>query len=108
MPRDVTAMAARFAADEAALIHGLPEADSAAVFLRFWTCKEACLKCHGTGLRTPLDEIRVECVDDTRAVGRLAGERFAIRTLTPVAGSIAAVAMPGDAIPEPRCWTVAE
>jgi len=105
--RDVHAMAGRFAADEAALVHGLSAADATAAFLRLWTCKEACLKCRGTGLRTPLDEIRIECVDDARAIGRLAGDRFAIRTLAPVAGSIAAVALPGDAIPEPRCWTLA-
>jgi len=106
-PRTVQSMATRFAADEAALIHGLPEADAAAAFLRLWTCKEACLKCGGTGLQTPLDEIRIELLDDTRAIGRLGTERFAIRTFAPVAGAIATVAMAGDAMPEPRRWTLA-
>ena len=106
-PRDVRSMATRFAAEEAALIHGLPEADAAAAFLRLWTCKEACLKCLGTGLQTPLDEIRIELLDDTRARGRLASERFTIRTFAPVAGATAAVAMAGDAMPEPQCWTLA-
>lgn len=106
-PRDVQAMSARFAADEAALIRGLPEADAAAAFLRLWTCKEACLKCHGSGLQTPLDEIRIELLDDTRAIGRLGDERFAIRTFAPVAGSIATVAMAGDGIAEPQRWTLA-
>jgi len=105
-PRTVQSMATRFAADEAALIHGLPEADAAAAFLRLWTCKEACLKCRGTGLQTPLDEIRIELFDESRALGRLAAERFAIRTFSPVAGSIASVAIAGDAMPEPRCWTL--
>jgi 4'-phosphopantetheinyl transferase len=105
-PRDIRSMATRFAADEAALIHGLPEADAAAAFLQLWTCKEACLKCHGTGLQTPLDAIRIELLDATRAIGRLGSERFAIRTFSPVAGSIAAVAIAGDAMPEPQCWTL--
>jgi 4'-phosphopantetheinyl transferase len=106
-PRTVQSMATRFAADEAALIHGLPEADAAAAFLRLWTCKEACLKCRGTGLQTSLDAIRIELLDDTRACGRLGSERFAIRTFSPVAGATAAVAMAGDAMPEPRCRMLA-
>jgi 4'-phosphopantetheinyl transferase len=106
-PRTVQSMATRFAADEAALIHGLPEADAAAAFLRLWTCKEACLKCRGTGLQTPLDAIRIQLLDDTRACGRMGSERFAIRTFTPVTGATAAVAMAGDSMPEPRCWTLA-
>jgi 4'-phosphopantetheinyl transferase len=106
-PRDIRSMATRFAADEAALIRGLPEADAAAAFLRLWTCKEACLKCRGTGLQTPLDEIRIELLDDTRAIGRLGDERFSIRTFSPVAGSIATVSIAGDAMPEPQCWTLA-
>jgi 4'-phosphopantetheinyl transferase len=105
-PRDIRSMAARFAADEAALIHGLPEAEAAAAFMRFWTCKEACLKCRGTGLQTPLDAIQIELLDDTRAIGRLGTECFAIRTFFPVAGATAAVAMAGDSMPEPRCWTL--
>lgn len=105
-PRDVRSMAARFTADEAALIHGLPEAEAAAAFLRLWTCKEACLKCRGSGLQTPLDEIRIELLDDTRAIGRLGDERFAIRTFAATAGSIAAVAMAGDEMPEPRRSTL--
>ena len=106
-PRTVQSMVTRFAADEAALIRGLPEAEAAAAFLRLWTCKEACLKCRGTGLQTPLDEIRIELLDDTRAIGRLGTERFAIRTFAPVTGATAAVAMAGDGMPEPRCWTLA-
>ena len=106
-PRTVQSMATRFAADEAALIRGLPEAEAAAAFLRLWTCKEACLKCRGTGLQTPLGEIRIELLDDTRAIGRLGTERFAIRTFAPVAGATAAVAMAGNDMPEPRCWTLA-
>jgi 4'-phosphopantetheinyl transferase len=105
-PRDIRSMATRFAADEATLIHGLPEADAAAAFLRLWTCKEACLKCRGTGLQTPLDAIRIELLDDTRAIGRLSDDRFSIRTFSPVAGSIAAVAIAGDAMPEPQYWTL--
>lgn len=105
-PRDVRSIAARFAAEETALIHGLSAADAATAFLRLWTCKEACLKCHGTGLRTPLDAIRIELLDDTRATGRLGHERFVIRTLVPGDGSIAAVAMAGDGMPEPTCWTL--
>jgi 4'-phosphopantetheinyl transferase len=106
-PRTVQSMATRFAADEAALIRGLPEAEAGAAFLRLWTCKEACLKCRGTGLQTPLDEIRIELLDDTRAIGRLGNERFAIRTFAPVTGATAAAAMAGDSMPEPRCWTLA-
>jgi 4'-phosphopantetheinyl transferase len=106
-PRDVQSMATRFAADESALIRRLPEAEAAAAFLRLWNCKEACLKCRGTGLQTPLDEIRIELLDDTRAIGRLGDERFSMRTFSPVAGSIATVSIAGDAMPEPQCWTLA-
>jgi 4'-phosphopantetheinyl transferase len=106
-PHGVQSMATRFAADEAALIRRLPEAEAAAAFLRLWTCKEACLKCRGTGLQTPLDAIRIELLDDTRAVGRLGDERFSIRTFSPVAGSIATISIAGDAMPEPQCWTLA-
>jgi 4'-phosphopantetheinyl transferase len=106
-PRDIRSMTTRFAADEAALIRGLPEADAAAAFLRLWTCKEACLKCRGTGLQTPLDEIRIELLDDTRAIGLLGTERFAIRTFAPFTGATVAVAMVGNVMPEPRCWTLA-
>jgi 4'-phosphopantetheinyl transferase len=105
-PRDIQTMATRFAADEAALIHSLPEKDATAAFLRLWTCKEACLKCRGTGLQTPLDEIRIGLLDDTRAIGRLGYDRFSIRTFSPVAGAITAVAMAGEGMPEPRCWTL--
>ena len=106
-PRDIRSMATRFAADEAALIRGLPEVEAVAAFLRLWTCKEACLKCRGTGLQTPLDEIRIELLDDTRAIGRLGDARFSIRTFSPVAGSLATVSIAGDAMPEPQCWTLA-
>ena len=106
-PPDVQSMATRFAADEAALIRELPEAEAAAAFLRLWTCKEACLKCLGTGLQTPLDEIRIELLDDTRASGRLGSQRFAIHTFAPVAGATAAIAMAGDGMTNPRCWTLA-
>jgi len=106
-PRDVQSMATRFAADEAALIRRLPEAEAAAAFLRLWTCKEACLKCRGTGLQTPLDAIRIELLDDARAIGRLGDDRFSNRTFSPVAGSIATVSIAGDAMPEPQCWTLA-
>jgi 4'-phosphopantetheinyl transferase len=106
-PGDIRSMATRFAADEAALIRGLPEAEAAAAFLRLWTCKEACLKCLGTGLQTPLKAIRIELLDDTRASGRLGDERFVICTFSPVAGATAAVAMAGDRMPEPRSWTLA-
>ena len=105
-PRDVQLIAERFAADEAALIQSLSEADATAAFLRIWTCKEACLKCHGTGLQTPLDEIPITLLDDTRGLGRMAGDGFTTRSLAPVAGSIAAVAMAGEVIPEPQCWTL--
>ena len=105
-PRDVRAIAARFAADEAALFQGLSAADATAAFLRIWTCKEACLKCHGTGLQTPLDEIPITFLDDTRGLGRLAGDCFMTRSYAPVAGSIATVAIAGQGMPEPQCWTL--
>jgi len=105
-PRDVRLIAERFAADEAALIKSLSEADATAAFLRIWTCKEACLKCHGTGLQTPLDEIPITLLDDTRGLGRLAGDCFTTRSVAPVAGSIAAVAMAGEGILEMQCWTL--
>jgi hypothetical protein len=63
-------------------------------------------RCHGTGLQTPLDEIPITLLDDTRGLGRLAGDCFTTRSLAPVAGSIAAVAMAGEVIPEPQCWTL--
>jgi 4'-phosphopantetheinyl transferase len=105
-PRDVRLIAERFAADEAALIQRLSGPDATAAFLRIWTCKEACLKCHGTGLQTPLDEIPITLLDGTRGLGRLAGDCFTTRSVAPVAGSIVAVAVAGEVMPEPQCWTL--
>jgi 4'-phosphopantetheinyl transferase len=99
-PRTVQSMATRFAADEAALIHGLPEAEAAAAFLRFWTCKEACLKCLGTGIGgggPTLADVVIALNPDGTVSGTAraaSGRSWRVASLTPCPGSTAAVAVP--------------
>ena len=96
------ALAGFFTAAEAALVRSRSPADARATFYRFWVCKEACLKCRGTGLATPLDEIAIDFSADGRARGRCQGEEFAIQSLDDRDESVAAVAVRGTAMPEPR------
>ena len=96
------ALAGFFTPAEAALVRSRSAADARATFYRLWACKEACLKCHGTGLATPLDEIAIDLSADGRARGRCHGEEFAIQSLGDRDESVAAVAIRGTTMPEPR------
>src|SRR5262249_13588561 len=49
-----------FSTAEARAIRSLPQPQGRSLFYNLWTCKEACLKCSGEGLRVPLDQIVVQ------------------------------------------------
>lgn len=99
---ELQSMAGLFTEGEAAIIRSLPPVAARTTFFRLWVCKEACLKCDGCGLQMPLDQIPIEWLDDSRAKGRCGTEDFAIRFLEPAVDAVAAVAVKGLAIPEPR------
>lgn len=101
-------MAERFTAEESALLRSRPAADVAPTFLRLWVSKEACLKCRGTGLSTPLDEIAIRFSGPVRGTGRCGDDDYALHGFTDGAGGIGAVAITGTTIPEPRIVRLAD
>ena len=101
-PGEAASVAGSFSTEEAALVGSLPPTDATATFLRLWVCKEACLKCLGTGLTTPLDEIEIRFRGDLRATGRRGTDAFAIHGLDAGGDVVAAVAIRGTRIREPR------
>lgn len=64
-----------FTAGESDLIHSLSGTEKWDTFFQIWTCKEAVLKAHGSGLATPLNEFEIA-----------AGANGAV-TITPRAGA---------------------
>src|SRR5205823_2000983 len=57
---DFVALSERFfsKAEHAALL-ALPPEHRGSLFYEYWTCKEACLKADGRGLRAPLDKFSI-------------------------------------------------
>ena len=80
------------------------EAERAAAFFRFWTCKEAVLKGRGQGLLAPLDEIRIAYQPHTDPVLLASGDdldgshRWELKSFQPFAGFCAAVATAGPLV----------
>lgn len=101
-PGEAASVADSFTAEESALVRSLPPAESTATFLRLWVCKEACLKCLGTGLATPLDAIAIRFSDRVRATGSLGAEELAVHGFDAGGDAVAAVAVRGTRVAEPR------
>lgn len=97
---DLRRIADHFAAKESHFLQGLPDDEAAAVFYRLWTCKEACLKCLGTGIGgggPTLADIVIALNPDGTVSGTArtaSGQSWRVACLTPCAGSTAAVAVP--------------
>ena len=76
--------------------------DKRATFLRFWTLKEAYIKAEGRGVSLPLERIDVSAPEGGLAVlDQATGEwrkcpRWELRTLAPVPGYVAALAVEGQ------------
>lgn len=97
---DLRRIAEHFAAEESHFLQGLPDDEAAAVFYRLWTCKEACLKCLGTGIGgggPTLADVVIALNPDGTVSGtaRIAsGRSWRVACLTPCTGYTAAVAVP--------------
>lgn len=97
---DLRRIADHFAAEESHFLQGLPDDEAAAVFYRLWTCKEACLKCLGTGIGgggPTLADLVIALNPDGTVSGTArtaAGQSWRVACFTPCAGSTAAVAVP--------------
>lgn len=88
-----------FAPGEAAVLAALPAAQQQAAFLRLWTCKEAVLKCLGSGISYGLHRVEFELDGGGRAGGLRhvlePGEPWQVVTLRPAADHIGALAWRG-------------
>ena len=78
----------------------LPHPQQHAAFLRLWTCKEAVLKCLGSGISFGLDRVEFE-LSDTGDVGGMCspparGEPWQVRALIPDAAHVGALAWRGN------------
>jgi 4'-phosphopantetheinyl transferase len=95
---DLLRIASRFAPQEARWLRELPPADASAVLHRLWTCKEACLKCLGTGIGGPgpelADVVQVAAADADGIERWQGGDglEWIVRSFEPCAGHVAAVA----------------
>ena len=97
---DLRRIAEHFAAQESHFLQGLPDDEATAVFYRLWTCKEACLKCLGTGIGgggPTLADIVIALNPDGTVSGAArtaSGQSWRVACFTPCAGYTAAVAVP--------------
>ena len=97
---DLRRIAEHFASEETRFLESLPDARAAEVFYRLWTCKEACLKCLGTGIGgggPTLADVVIALNPDGTVSGTArtaSGRSWRVASLTPCLGSTAAVAVP--------------
>ncbi len=97
---DLRRISEHFAPEETSFLQSLPDARTAEVFYRLWTCKEACLKCLGTGIGgggPTLADIVIALNPDGTASGTArsaSGRSWRVACLTPCTGYTAAVAVP--------------
>lgn len=100
---DLRRIADHFAPEEARFLQSLPDERATEVFYRLWTCKEACLKCLGTGIGgggPTLADVVIAMNPDGTVSGTArtaSGQSWLVACFTPCPGSIAAVAVPAPA-----------
>jgi len=97
---DLRRIADHFAPEETRLLESLSDAEAIDVFYRLWTCKEACLKCLGTGIGgggPTLANVVIAMNPDGTVSGTArtaSGQSWRVACFTPCPGSTAAVAVP--------------
>ena len=97
---DLRRIADHFAPEEAGFLQSLPDERATEVFYRLWTCKEACLKCLGTGIGgggPTLADVVIAMNPDGTVSGTArtaSGRSWRGACFTPCPGSTAAVAVP--------------
>ena len=87
LPREAQALAAQ------------PEAAQQEAFLRLWTCKEAALKCTGTGIGSGLDRIEFELSARAQVRGVRDAADWQLLALEPDPAHLGALAWRGQAVP---------
>lgn len=98
---DMLTLAERFfSPSETSALQACADSDRAALFFRFWTCKEAFLKATGAGLQQPLTSLTLELADD-HAAGFLTDAKaerlpYTLAILTLAAGYPGALVVPSD------------
>lgn len=99
---DLRRIADHFAPEESHFLAGLPDDEAAAVFYRLWTCKEACLKCLGTGIGgggPTLADVVIDLNPDGTVNGTArtaSGRSWRVACFMPCPGHCAAVAVPAE------------
>jgi len=99
---DLRRIADHFAPEESRFLQGLPDDEAAAVFYRLWTCKEACLKCLGTGIGgggPTLADVVIDLNPDgsvNGTAGTASGRSWRVACFMPCPGHCAAVAVPAE------------
>src|SRR5262249_39587526 len=90
-----------FSTREREFLREIPEEERLRAFFRLWTCKEAFLKAHGTGLSRPLNSFNVRLGDGSGQLLRIGGHadeetRWSLVELENASGYPAAVAVEGN------------
>jgi 4'-phosphopantetheinyl transferase len=100
---DIEQIAKRFFSfAENSLINNIHEKDRPAMFLKFWTRKEAIIKATGKGVSFPMDQVDVSSITDNfLSTVKLTDENkkslyLSVRDLFPEQGYAAAIAVTGD------------
>jgi len=88
-----------FAPGEAAVLSAQPETSQQSAFLRLWTCKEAVLKCAGTGIGAGLDGIEFELSAQAQVHGVRGNADWQLLALEPDAAHLGALAWQGKPMP---------